>query len=159
MKIDTEDKMRITVVHLTGDPLIDQARAIADAAHWGQKDKGGKPVIEHVTYVAQRFDAKTQPKHMAVAYMHDTLEDSPLTTCNTLRLMFGDEIANAVLAITRLPGEKYFDYIARCKLNAIARVVKIEDLKHNMQRHRWPDMPDGYYKREQKALEVLEESK
>jgi hypothetical protein len=134
------------------NPRIEKARAIATAAHLNQFDKGGKPRLNHVLYVGDQFSDETRK---IVGYLHDTIEDSKLFTVETLRATFGNDIANAVDAISRRDGEQYFDYIARCKKNSIAREVKIEDLKHNMDRSRWPEMPDSYYKREVKALEKL----
>lgn len=131
---------------------IEKAKAIAAAAHLNQFDKGGKPRLNHVLYVGDQFNDETRK---IVGYLHDTIEDSKLFTVETLRATFGNEIANAVDAISRRDGEQYFDYIARCGKNSIARAVKIEDIKHNMDRSRWPEMPDSYYKREVKALEKL----
>ncbi len=130
-----------------------RAYYIARAAHYGQFDKGGQSRLCHVQHVGDQFG---DPTFIIVGYLHDTLEDSPLTSYEAIKKMFGDEIANAVWAITRNPEETYFEYIDRCKQNSIARRVKIEDLKHNMDRSRWPEMPDSYYEREVKALNILE---
>jgi hypothetical protein len=45
--------------------------------------------------------------------------------------LFGDKIADAVLALTRKSGETYMDFIARAKANPLARKVKIADIEHN----------------------------
>lgn len=132
---------------------MEHAALIAKAAHFGQTDKGGKPRFEHVRHVSNQCPFWI---YKIVALLHDTIEDSPLTTIKALRKLFNDEIAEAVDAISRREGEKYFDYIERCKRNSIARVVKIEDIKHNSDRNRWPEMPDSYMKREVKALAILE---
>jgi hypothetical protein len=134
------------------ETLIKRADLLAQAAHFGQTDNGGKPRIEHVRYVARQF---AEPENVIVALLHDTLEDSPITTVDCLRDTFGSTIATAVFAITRKKGERYFDYIRRCWLNPTARLVKIEDIKHNMDKSRWPEMPDSYYEREVKALAIL----
>lgn len=128
------------------------AELIARAAHFGQTDNGGKPRIDHVIYVSSQVESEPAK---VVALLHDTLEDSPLTTVEALEKLFGSEIALAVFAISRRSGEKYFDYIRRCRLNDIARKVKIEDICHNLNKDRWPEMPDSYQKRELKALELL----
>lgn len=128
------------------------ALLIAEAAHYGQFDKGGRPRFEHVRYVGDRF---TESIYRIVGFLHDTLEDSPLTSRSALAEIFGETVSDAVWAITRQGGEKYFDYIERCKQNSIAREVKIQDILHNMDKSRWPEMPESYEKREVKALAML----
>jgi len=131
----------------------EHAILVATAAHYGQYDKGGRPRLAHVLHVGNQFEDET---HKIVGYLHDTLEDSPLFRYVGLAEVFGDDVGFAVMAITRSNGEAYFDYIKRCRLNPIARAVKIADIKHSMDRSRWPEMPDSYYQREVKALAMLE---
>ncbi len=50
--------------------------------------------------------------------------------------MFGAEIANAVVAMTKQDGEAYDDYLSRVKANPLARAVKLKDLAHNMMMER-----------------------
>ena len=129
-----------------------RARYIAIAAHIDQRDNGGKPRFQHVEYVANRFAVIPLA---IVAYLHDVLEDSTITTKECLAATFGQEVADAVDAITRRKDERYFDYIERCRQNSIARLVKIEDIKHNLDKSRWPEMPASYEERERKALGML----
>lgn len=136
---------------------VELAKRLASAVHYGQFDKGGVERIYHVLHVGQQFPAESP--HRIVGYLHDALEDSPLLDHNGLYHVFGIEIYTAILVITRLGGEQYFHYIDRVKLNNIALLVKIEDLKHNMDRARWPDMPQSYYEREMRALKILEEER
>lgn len=133
---------------------IDRAELLAAAAHRDQFDKGGKPRFLHVEHVARCF---TEPVFIIVGYLHDTLEDSFITTKECLAKTFSKEVADAVDAITRRQGESYFEYLRRCKENRIARLVKIADIEHNMDRSRWPEMPDSYHEREVKALELLKD--
>lgn len=67
-----------------------------------------------------------------VAYLHDVVED---TGCEIymVRSNFGDEVADAVNAITKRKGETKTQYIARCKLNDTARKVKVCDSIFNME--------------------------
>ncbi len=133
---------------------VTQAQLIAQAAHLGELDKGGTLYIYHPLHVAAQF---TDDTYKIVALLHDVIEDSQLTSIDRLQLLFGLEVSQAVDAISRKKGEMYFDYISRCKENKIACAVKIEDIKHNMDRTRWQLMPDSYYKREQKALKILQD--
>lgn len=132
---------------------VEHAKLIAQAVHFGQTDNGGKPRYDHVLHVGMQFQDEN---HQVVGILHDTIEDSVWVDWRMLYNLFDSLIANAVVAVTRLPGELYFKYIERCKLNYIARAVKIADIKHNMDRSRWPEMPDSYYEREIKALKILE---
>lgn len=133
--------------------ITTHAKLIATAAHYGQTDKGGVPRINHCAYVAAQMTSEIL---QVVAWLHDTLEDSPLTSKSALSAIFGEQIAESVDAITRRYDEQYFDYIHRVKADHWARLVKIEDIKHNMDRSRWPEMPESYHEREVKALAILE---
>lgn len=68
-----------------------------------------------------------------VGYLHDIVED---TECQTeiVRQLFGDEVAEAVLAITYRAfdaNETREAYLKRCASNKIARVVKLHDATFN----------------------------
>lgn len=69
---------------------------------------------------------------VCVAYLHDVVED---TGCELymVRSNFGDEVADAVDAITKRKGEARSQYIARCKLNEMAKKVKVCDSIFNME--------------------------
>ncbi len=132
---------------------VERARLIAMAAHHGQFDKGGRPRFEHVEYVAKAFPEGSI--YQVVGYLHDTIEDSPLTNLVALRELFGRRVAYSVDSITRRAGETYFDYIRRCSDDPIAGEVKLVDIAHNLQRERWPEMPESYEVREAKARRIL----
>lgn len=134
---------------------VEIARMLCMCAHYGQKDKGGLDYYNHPARVASECQ-KYGEHYEIVGYLHDVLEDSRLIRLQGIEDLFGKGIADALYAITRQEDEKYFDYIRRCSRNEIARVVKIEDIKHNAVRSRWPDMPDGLIERGEKALKILE---
>ena len=54
---------------------VDTAKAWAERLHQGQKDKAGKPYIDHPARVAGRLK-KAEEK--VVAWLHDTVEDTGL---------------------------------------------------------------------------------
>jgi len=110
------------------------ARALARAAHYGQTDKAGLPYVTHPQRVAGSLEDSTA---QIVALLHDTLEDTMLTE-EDLRPVFGDEITDAVVAMTHLETESYMEYVHRLGANALARRVKLADLKDNMRRDRLP---------------------
>lgn len=69
---------------------------------------------------------------VCVAYLHDVVED---TDCELymVRSNFGNDVADAVDAITKRNGETRAQYIERCKSNGYARDVKICDSIFNME--------------------------
>ena len=108
-------------------------------------DKNGNPQILHANRVAEAVkdaykDKKTEERETLyiVGMLHDILED---TDCprSLIRKLFGNEICDAVVAITRQPDEIYRDYIHRCCENDIARKVKKYDILDNLR-------PDRYCK-------------
>lgn len=106
---------------------IEAAKALAAKAHEGQTDKAGLPYITHPERVAARLDA---PEAKVVGWLHDTVEDTPLTI-RDIEAAFGPETAAAVDAISRRDGEAWSDYLERVAINPIARQVKISDLIDN----------------------------
>lgn len=136
--------------------MIKLAMQIAYDAHEGQVDKGGYPYIAHPLHLAERM--KTE-EEVIVALLHDVVEDTPVTLPDLEHFGFSEEVVQAVDAITHRYKEPYKDYIERVKGNRIARTVKIEDIKHNMDFTRideeeWKDAEDRYVRYEQ-ALSAL----
>lgn len=108
---------------------LGMAISVASLAHNDQVDKSGVPIIFHVLNVA--YAHRNNPTEAIVAVLHDTVEDSELTT-KDVRKHFGDEIASAVDALTHRAGETYDEYIERLSYNPIAVAVKKSDLLDNM---------------------------
>ena len=115
--------------------LTKKAMTFAYKAHEGQVDKGGVPYIFHPFHVAEQMHTEAE---VCVALLHDVIEDTDYTEEDIRKLGFSEEIIEAVVAMTKLPGENYMDYIRRLKQNAIARAVKAEDIKHNTDKTRLP---------------------
>ncbi|HHU21004.1 MAG TPA: HD domain-containing protein [Acholeplasma sp.] len=131
-----------------------KAYCIAKKAHKGQKDKGGKSYIKHPVYVAKRVKGKDAK---IVALLHDTIEDTSITY-DYIRLEFGYKIVEAVKVLTKDKSISYEEYITRIKENDLARRVKIEDLKHNMDLRRLKEVTEEDLKRVEKykhSLEIL----
>ena len=122
------------------------AKTLAVFAHNGQKDKAGRDYANHPLAVAKSVQGENE---QTVAFLHDILEDTFVTE-DTLRNLFGDEITDAVVSMTRKEGEGYEDYIKRVGENPISRRVKLADLKHNMDLSRLPVVTDADRKRVQK---------
>jgi hypothetical protein len=97
------------------------------AAHENQF-YGAAPYIVHPYLVARRF---SNEKLIKIALLHDVVEDTRVTL-DQVKELFGDEISEAVDAITRREGENYDEYIERVCLNRDAARVKICDLEENI---------------------------
>jgi (p)ppGpp synthase/HD superfamily hydrolase len=109
--------------------LLQKADIIAEQYHKGQIDKAGADYIAHPRRVSEHCDGM---KAKIVALLHDTIEDTEITSDFLLDQGFPQEIVDAVLSVTRLPNESYDDFITRASLNPIGREVKIADLRDNM---------------------------
>jgi len=109
--------------------FLDLALEIATSAHTGQKDKAGKDYVSHPIRVSERC---TSDDARIVALLHDTIEDTDVTTEYLLENGFPQYIVDAVLSVTRQENESYDDFIDRTAKNSIGREVKIADLLDNM---------------------------
>ena len=113
---------------------------IMERAHRGQVDKGGNHYFLHPFRVSQetknRFTWKQSEfdKYIAecVALLHDVIEDSDITADDLVKEGFEHAIVNRVVRMTRKEGESYMDYIKRIGEDNICRIVKMCDLKDNM---------------------------
>ena len=128
-------------------PLLLRAIGLASAHHLSQRDKSGGRYFGHPVRVAENCDTDEQ---RIVAFMHDLLEDTPVTAQQLLDDGFPPHIVEAVQALTRQPGETYEQFIDRLSPNAIARRVKIADLLDNMDVTRLPVLTDDDCHRLQK---------
>ena len=117
---------------------IEKCQLLAIMAHKGQKDKGGSPYIYHPAYVAQQVWNEDE---QCVAWLHDVVEDSDFTIAEIKCFGLPDNIVEAVEAITKREDEDYKTYIQRVKANTLAKKVKLEDLKHNMDTLRFTSKP------------------
>ena len=112
------------------DKRIRQAFQTALEAHRGQVDKSGADYINHPLAVAAQVSDDISA--IIVALLHDTVEDTALTL-NELRtkIPLTDDESEALKLLTHDEKIPYFDYVTAIKSNALARRVKIADLKQN----------------------------
>ncbi len=108
--------------------FLEKAIIMATEAHAGQFDKGGHPYILHPLRVMMACETMEQK---IVAVLHDTVEDTGLHL-STIRVRFGNTVADAVDALSRRDGESYAEFIDRCAKNPLAADVKFRDLEDNM---------------------------
>ena len=108
--------------------LLHTAIQNALSAHGSQVDKEGKLYILHPLRVMLR--GKTEHEQI-VGVLHDVIEDTPLEY-EDIQAHFGNYLADAVDALTRVPGESYGKFIDRVKRNELATKVKLNDLADNL---------------------------
>ncbi|MBC3804041.1 HD domain-containing protein [Acetobacterium fimetarium] len=135
--------------------LAELALEIAEKAHAGQIDKAGRPYIEHPKQVALAFEDE---KKVAVALLHDVIEDTDFDAATLHDMGIPYDVVEAVELLSKPKWEPYMDYIEPIKTNPLARAVKVEDLKHNMDMSRIENPTDKDNKRTEKykkAFEIL----
>ena len=131
--------------------LVEKAAEICIEYHKGQVDKHNQPYFFHPFRVM--LNCKTDEERI-VALLHDIIEDTDYTLAE-LRETFGDEIANAIIHISRGCNENYFTYINRLSKNPLAVRVKKLDLLDNLDASRGV-IPESLQYRYIKALRELE---
>jgi len=129
--------------------LCDLALQIAIRAHEGQKDKSGRDYIMHPIRVAERCKS---PKAKIVALLHDTIEDTDVTTDFLRKQGFPEEITEGVLSVTKREGETYEDFVRRAAQNPLGKEVKKADLEDNMDIRRLKEITDEDVERMRKYL-------
>ena len=129
--------------------LYDLALQIAIRAHEGQKDKSGRNYIMHPIRVAERCKSS---KAKIVALLHDTIEDTTVTTDYLREQGFPEEIIEGVLSVTKREGETYEDFVRRAAQNTIGKEVKMADLEDNMDIRRLKEITDKDVERLRKYL-------
>jgi|GEM_PF-1295725 len=107
------------------------AKGIAFAAHRGQLDKSGTPYIDHPGRIAERFDPVTDPIAAAAAWLHDVLEDTPLTSRELFEAGVLLEVVGVVELLTRRPEVTPDEYYARIRRHPVALRVKLADIDDN----------------------------
>lgn len=130
---------------------IDIALRIATAAHAGQLDRDGYPVILHPLTVG--LMGHTDEEKMA-GFLHDVVEDTSVTFDNLIEEGIPTEVVNAIRVLTHGKESDYYDYIQGIieSGNPIALQVKYNDLKHNFERGKaHPDLQQKHGK----ALEMV----
>ena len=115
-----------------GPALVETARELATHAHGAQKDKAGNPYIDHPRRVAERLEtAGASAQAVAAGWLHDVLEDTPTTAVDLAAVGIPTEVIDAVIAVTKRPGEPTEDYAARIRASALGLQVKEADLADN----------------------------
>ena len=135
--------------------MVKKAVNIMFEAHKGDFDKGGYPYVFHPFYLATKVEGENET---CVALLHDVIEDhgDKYSFEYLENEGFNKEIIDALKLLTHNKEIPYMDYIANIAKNNVAKVVKIEDLKHNLDIRRTSGEKAKKYDIYVKALEFLE---
>lgn len=78
-----------------------------------------------------------------VGFLHDVVEDTPLTLEDLRTFGFSSDVITAVDAITKREGEALETYLARVKANPLALAVKLNDIEDNTDPSRLVQLSEG----------------
>lgn len=110
--------------------LTQLAAELATAAHRGQTDKAGQPYIDHPRRVSTYVDPHNTHA-IAAALLHDSIEDTTLTTADLAAQGIPAEVIEAVELLTRHNDQPRIDYYTQIRQHQVAREVKLADLADN----------------------------
>jgi (p)ppGpp synthase/HD superfamily hydrolase len=120
--------------------LIKRAESFARSRHLGQFRKGDaqEPYIIHVEEVAQLVNAWGGSENaIAVAWLHDTVEDCPPTSFDEIAQEFGEQVTSIVREMTddkSLPKteRKKMQIVNAAKKSEAACLIKLADKSSNV---------------------------
>lgn len=139
-------------------PDTKKALKLCFEAHKDQTDKAGLPYVFHPFHVAEQMP---NDKATIVALLHDVIEDTSYTLQDLRDMGFDEDVLSALALMTHDKSVPYMDYVARIKENALARTVKLADLRHNSDLTRLDDINEAALARVEKykaAIRLLSES-
>lgn len=117
---------------------------IVNDAHKGQTDLAGKPYVHHPIRVANMM---VQPRHQMIALLHDVLEDSLITENYLINQGVPMDAVFTLRRLTKVKGQTYDEYIEGMVDDLDAVVVKLGDLRDNMDMSRLPEIGEREIKR------------
>lgn len=110
---------------------VEFAETLSKESHKGQKYGPHDYFEYHIKGVVNSLiEHQFSEIYIIIALLHDSVEDTPLTL-DKIESLFGKEIRDAVDALTKREDETREEYLFRCGLNPIARVVKLHDAAFN----------------------------
>jgi GTP pyrophosphokinase len=123
--------------------LISRAYDFAKAAHEGQVRMSGEPFIQHPLEVAYILaDLEQDPQTVSAALLHDTIEDSAVTS-EQMTKVFGADICQLVEGVTKLgrisfqskeeeQAENFRKMFLAMAKDLRVVIIKLADRLHNM---------------------------
>ena len=121
--------------------------------HKEQTDKSGLPYVFHPWHVAESMDDEITA---TVALLHDAVEDTDLTLGGVREAGFPEEVVAALGCMTHDDSVDYMDYVRALAPNAVARKVKLADLRHNADITRLDAPTEKDLARREKYLKAIE---
>ena len=121
--------------------------------HKEQTDKSGLPYVFHPWHVAESMDDEIAA---TVALLHDAVEDTDLTLEGVREAGFPEEVVAALGCMTHDDSVDYMDYVRALAPNAVARKVKLADLRHNADITRLDAPTEKDLARREKYLKAIE---
>lgn len=120
------------------------AQEIAIKAHNQQLDKLGYAYIGHPRRVARNAQTVPMPEELrqaaiTAAWLHDVVEDSPVTEQDLLDLGIPNEVVEAVSLVSDLKTGDKDEYYRNIAKHPLARAVKLADIadNSNLVRTKW----------------------
>lgn len=144
---------------------IRQCYALAKDYHQHQTDRSGQNYLtHHLTAVAllasgdkHCIETPGQYRTVCVAFLHDIIEDTPMTLELLNKLISDTRIVQSVALLTRDASQSYMDYIDQVANSGdnSAILVKIADLLDHLTNDSAKDLPESLKNRYTKALNRL----
>ena len=132
--------------------LSKKALKLCFEAHKDQVDKSGMPYVFHPFHLAEQMQTE---ETVAVALLHDVVEDTDYTLDDLKAMGFPDSVISALALLTHDDSEPYMDYVARIKNDPVAKAVKLADLRHNSDLSRLDEVDEKARKRVLKYAEAI----
>lgn len=113
--------------------MLASAIAYASMMHESQLDKGGKPYILHPLRLMFRMSQyTTDPELLCMCVLHDVMEDCGTTKEDLLAIGMSDRVIYGVMTLSRFKDETYDQFIDRICMSHDSMLVKLEDLRDNL---------------------------
>ena len=135
---------------------LEKSLQIALKAYTGQRDKAGKTYILHPLRIMAKMATEEE---MAVALLHDVIEDSDISAEDLLKEGIPQNIVDAVVLLTKTRSENYKNFIKKLSTNKLASKVKKADIEDNINVLRLDSLGDSDLERVKKyhrAWKVLD---
>jgi GTP diphosphokinase / guanosine-3',5'-bis(diphosphate) 3'-diphosphatase len=116
---------------------VETAYAFSKYAHRGQERASGIRYFEHPKAVALIIVDElgmVDGSMIAMALLHDVLEDTYMLSRRRLEINFGRDVTVGIQLLSKQPGEAHADYVSRLVKHATwqTKVVKLSDRLHNL---------------------------
>ncbi len=137
--------------------MTKKAMKLCFAAHKDQTDKSGVPYVFHPIHLAEQMESE---EAVIIALLHDVVEDTAYTLADLAEMGFSRRITDALALLAHDESVPYLEYVSQVKENALARAVKLVDLKHNSDLSRLDEVSEEALlrmKQYEKAIALLAE--